>query len=59
MVTLALLLWFIPGHQGGHDAFSMADVNLLFTSPVPSKSILIYGLLQQAGAICWWGADAL
>lgn len=57
VVTLALLLWFIyRGTKEGTTLFSMADVNLLFTSPVPSKSILIYGLLQQAGAMLLVGA---
>ncbi len=35
------------GFHSGASVFSMADVNLLFSSPIKSKLILTYGLFQQ------------
>lgn len=54
MIILAinLLLMFsqvITGLSNGSTLFNMADVGLLFVSPISSKKILIYGLLKQMG----------
>ncbi len=37
------------GFVNGASMFSMADVNLLFTGPNPSKTLLSYGLFSQMG----------
>lgn len=37
------------GLNSGATFFSMADVNLLFSAPIPQKKILLYGLLKQMG----------
>ncbi len=37
------------GFTTGATFFSMADVNILFNTPVSSKKILIYGLIKQMG----------
>lgn len=37
------------GLNKGTSLFSMADVNLLFASPVSNRRILMYGLIQQLG----------
>ena len=39
----------IQGLSSGATFFKMADVNLLFVSPISSKKILIYGLVRQLG----------
>ncbi|WP_346916436.1 putative ABC exporter domain-containing protein [Clostridium sp.] len=39
----------IQGLSSGATFFKMADVNLLFVSPVSSKKVLIYGLVRQLG----------
>lgn len=38
------------GLSTGSTLFSMADVGLLFVSPISSRKILLYGLLKQMGA---------
>lgn len=35
--------------ENGATMFSMADVNLIFTSPKSEKSVLIYGLMSKMG----------
>ena len=37
------------GISKGASMFSMADVNLMFTSPIKSAMVLLYGLVQQMG----------
>ncbi len=37
------------GFNRGASLFSMADVNILFPSPITSVKILFYGLIQQIG----------
>ncbi len=39
----------LQGISSGSTFFKMADVNLLFVSPISSKKILIYGLVRQLG----------
>lgn len=46
---LFLVLQVITGLSSGSTMFNMADVGLLFVSPVSSKKILIYGLIKQMG----------
>lgn len=37
------------GFENGATMFSMADVNLIFTSPRKPKTVLFYGILSQMG----------
>ncbi len=37
----------MTGFSSGASFFSMADVNLLFLTPISTKKILFYGLIQQ------------
>lgn len=48
---LILCLSVSSGLKKGAALFSMADVNLLFTSPVNPRRVLIYGVLHQAGTL--------
>lgn len=49
-VGLLFLYSFVStGISTGSTLFNMADVGLLFVSPVSSKKILIYGLIKQMG----------
>ncbi len=41
----------LQGLKRGMALFSMADVNLLFTAPVDSRKILVYGVARQAGIL--------
>lgn len=47
------------GLSTGGTFFSMADVNLLFCSPLSPKKILVYGLMRQAGMTVLMGAVLL
>ncbi|MEL7610063.1 MAG: putative ABC exporter domain-containing protein [Bacillota bacterium] len=49
MYALIFALSIMQGTKRGTAIFKMPDVNLLFTSPVRSDKILVYGLLKQAG----------
>lgn len=40
---------FSKGLKQGSTFFSMADVNMLFTSPVRPQSVLLYGVIRQMG----------
>lgn len=53
-LTLALYacMFLLTCHNGlssGASFYSMADVNLLFATPIPQRRILFYGLLRQLG----------
>ena len=39
----------MSGLSSGASFYSMADVNLLFATPIPQQKILFYGLLRQLG----------
>ena len=41
------------GFQSGGTMFSMADVNLLFLSPVNPVSVLFHGMLSRLGSSMW------
>ncbi|KMT22554.1 putative ABC exporter domain-containing protein [Clostridium cylindrosporum] len=43
------LLGCLKGFSSGASFFSMADVNILFSTPISSKKILVYGLFKQIG----------
>lgn len=46
------LMFFLLARAGlsnGASFFSMADVNLLFTGPFSTRSVLLYGLVRQLG----------
>ncbi|MCE5235176.1 MAG: putative ABC exporter domain-containing protein [Eubacteriales bacterium] len=49
--ALIFLLSAAQGLKQGSALFRMADVNLLFTSPVRPQSILVYGIARQAGIL--------
>lgn len=49
-VALLFLFSFIStGLSTGSTLFTMADVGLLFVSPITSRRILVYGLIKQLG----------
>lgn len=63
-VVLSLYLFGLgtgvkKGLSTGGTFFSMADVNLLFESPLSPKQILVYGLVRQAGMTVLMGAVLL
>ncbi|QSX06605.1 putative ABC exporter domain-containing protein [Sedimentibacter sp. zth1] len=43
------------GFSSGASFFKMADINLLFQTPISTKRILIYGLFRQLGTSIWVG----
>lgn len=43
------------GLSSGASFYSMADVNILFATPISSKKILLYGLIKQMGTSLWVG----
>ena len=47
--TLIFVLTAKGGFVNGASMFSMADVNLIFTSPRKQNGVLFYGLLNQLG----------
>ncbi len=47
---LYVVVFSSTGISTGSTLFSMADVGLLFVSPISSRKILLYGLLKQMGA---------
>ena len=52
VLGLVYLMFFLGAYQGfrsGASFYSMADVNLLFQTPLSPKGILIYGLVRQMG----------
>ncbi len=54
-----LLLFYViciqKGLASGDSIFEMSDVNLLFVSPVNSRSTLLYGLIKLVGMSFWAG----
>lgn len=47
------------GFSNGGSLFSMADVNLIFVSPLKASSALFYGMLQQLGKSLYLGVFLL
>lgn len=47
--ALAFVMTAKNGFSNGATMFSLADVNLIFTSPRKSESVLFYGLFTQLG----------
>ena len=47
------------GFMGAGSLFSLADVNLLFTSPIKNTTILLYAMLQQLGRCVFMGVILL
>ncbi|MBR3817294.1 MAG: putative ABC exporter domain-containing protein [Clostridia bacterium] len=47
------------GFSNGGSVFSMADVNLIFVSPVKASSALFFGMLQQLGKSLYLGVFLL
>ncbi|NLP30754.1 MAG: hypothetical protein GX363_06455 [Clostridiales bacterium] len=53
MIT-ALYIWVfvmncLNGLSKGASLYSMPDVSLVFVAPIPTKKVLLYGLIQQMG----------
>ena len=51
-LALFLAMFVLGANNGlsrGVSLFSMADVNMLFSSPLSSRRVLVYGLIQQLG----------
>lgn len=46
---LMFVICSMQGLNSGASFYSMADVNILFNTPISSKMILIYGLVKQMG----------
>ncbi len=58
VLGLYLLIFYTSAKLGfsrGASFYGMSDVNLLFTAPLRSQSILIYGLIKQMGTSLWVG----
>jgi hypothetical protein len=54
LIFFGLSLFFvgaslIAGLSTGTSFFTMSDVNLMFTSPISSNKILLYGIIKQMG----------
>ncbi len=47
------------GFSNGASIFSMADVNLIFVSPIKASKALFFGMLQQLGKSLYLGAFLL
>ena len=47
------------GFSAGASFFGMADINLLFTSPVKSSEILFFGMVEQLGKTLYMGVFVL
>ena len=46
------LMFFMVAHNGlasGASFYTMADVSLLFSSPISNRRVLLYGLVRQMG----------
>lgn len=43
------------GFNNGASLFSMADINLIFVSPIKSSKVLFFGMLQQLGRSLYLG----
>lgn len=59
-VATGILLFFLfmnllTGEKSGSTIFQMADVNLLFPSPMRPPSLLFFRLFTQMGASLFWG----
>lgn len=51
-VTLLMLLWnVLSADKSGGQIFPMADVNLLFPSPLKPQTVLLFRLLSQLGSL--------
>ena len=49
LYLFVLLPGVMRGFSSGASFFSMADVNLLFSTPISKKKILLYGMIKQLG----------
>lgn len=47
--SLIFVLVAKSGFDSGSTLFTLSDVNMIFTAPVGSRSVLFYGLCQQLG----------
>ena len=55
LFAASFILNAMTGFSSGASFYSMADISLLFMSPISSKKILIYGLIKQMGTSLWIG----
>lgn len=52
IIVLYSAVFVMAAYKGlstGASLYSMPDINLIFTSPISSKKVLLYGLIQQMG----------
>ncbi len=47
LFTMLFIMNIMSGFSSGASFFSMADVNILFLTPISTKKILFYGLIRQ------------
>ena len=47
------------GFSAGASFFGMADINLVFSSPIKSSEILFFGMIEQLGKTIYMGAFVL
>ncbi|MEG1490624.1 MAG: putative ABC exporter domain-containing protein [Oscillospiraceae bacterium] len=59
LLILIFSITFYSGFQKGGSLFSMADVNMIFSSPINKRSVLFYGLVQQMGTSLFIGVFIL
>lgn len=55
LLILVFSTVFYSGLSTGGSAFKMADVNLIFPSPLNKRSVLFYALIQQMGTSLFVG----
>ncbi len=59
MVTVLYCAIFVmtsySGLSKGASLYTMPDINLVFTSPITTKKVLLYGLIQQIGTSLFIG----
>lgn len=55
LFAFSFIVTIMNGFSSGASFFTMPDINLLFTAPISSKKILLYGLIRQMGTSLWIG----
>ena len=55
LYAVSFILTAMAGFSSGASFYSMADISMLFMTPISSKKILVYGLIKQMGTSLWIG----
>lgn len=58
MMVLYCAVFIVTSYSGlskGASLYTMPDVNLVFTSPISTRKVLLYGLIQQMGTSLFIG----